>query len=98
MLAFRLLDPRETELPDIGPVFLEDSESGAQLYFDTHDPRLRRRFAAAAARREKRLADAFRAAGVDALTLSTEDDLPRELLRFAGLRRGRRRQDGRGRG
>ncbi len=90
VLAVRLLDPREVQLPDIGPVFLEDAETGEQLYFDTHDARLRRRFTEAGQRRESGLAAAFRAAGVDTLALSTEGDLVRGLLRFAELRRRRR--------
>ncbi len=37
VLAIRLWDPREVELPDIGPVIMEDAETGEQLYVDTHD-------------------------------------------------------------
>jgi uncharacterized protein (DUF58 family) len=90
VLAVRLADPREAELPDIGPVVFEDAETGEQLYFDTHDRGFRRRFAEAAVRRERELAAAFRSSGVDALALSTEDDLVKGLLRFAALRRRRK--------
>ena len=48
VLAVRLTDPRESALPDVGPVILEDSETGEQLYVDTADPAFRRRFEAAA--------------------------------------------------
>ncbi|MCA9908827.1 MAG: DUF58 domain-containing protein, partial [Anaerolineae bacterium] len=37
VLAIRLWDPREVEIPDIGLVIMEDSETGEQLYVDTHD-------------------------------------------------------------
>lgn len=37
VLAVRLWDPREVELPDVGPVWMEDAETGEQLYVDTHD-------------------------------------------------------------
>jgi uncharacterized protein (DUF58 family) len=90
VLAVRLWDPREVVLPDIGPVFMEDSETGEQLYVDTHDPKFRRRFEAAAHQREAQLAEAFKRAGVDALSLSTEEDLVRALVRFAALRRQHR--------
>ncbi len=89
VLAVRLLDPRETALPDIGPAFFEDAETGEQLYFDTHHAGFRRRFLEAAARRERDLAEAFRSAGVEVLTLLTEEDLVRAILRFAMLRRRR---------
>jgi uncharacterized protein (DUF58 family) len=91
VLAIRLWDPHEAELPDIGPVILEDAETGEQLYVDTHDQNFRRRFREAAHQREAALALAFKRAGVDAFTLSTEEDLVRALLRFAALRRRRRK-------
>ncbi len=50
VLVVRLWDPSEAELPDVGPVWLEDAETGEQLYVDTHDPRFRARFAELAAR------------------------------------------------
>ena len=40
VLAVRLWDPREVELPDIGPIVMEDAETGEQLYVDTHDHRV----------------------------------------------------------
>jgi uncharacterized protein (DUF58 family) len=89
MLAVRLWDPRETELPDIGFVVVEDAETGEQLTIDTHDPAFRKRFQLAAAEREARLKDSFRRAGVAMLSLSTEEDLVAAIVRFAGARRKR---------
>lgn len=91
VLAIRLWDPREVELPDIGPIFMEDAETGEQLYVDTHDKKFRQRFQAAAQQREAALNEAFKRAGVDALALSTEEDLVRAIMRFAILRRQRRK-------
>jgi uncharacterized protein (DUF58 family) len=91
VLAIRITDPRETELPDVGPIIMEDAETGEHLYVDTHDRTFRRRFAEVAAQREAALATAFKRAGVDTLILSTEDDLVRAIVRFATLRRQRRK-------
>jgi len=91
VLAVRLWDPREVKLPDIGPVIMEDAETGEQLYVDTHNPRFRKRFEQAAAQRESALAQAFKHAGVEALPLSTEGDLVKDIVRFAALRQQRRR-------
>jgi uncharacterized protein (DUF58 family) len=91
VLAIRLWDPREVELPDIGPLVLEDAETGEQLYVDTHDKKFRQRFQEAAQRRETALKDSFKRAGVDALSLSTDDDLVRTIVRFANQRQRRRR-------
>jgi len=91
VLAIRLWDRRETELPDVGPIFMEDAETGEQLYVDTGDVRFRRRFLEAAERREAEISAAFKRAGVEALSLSTEEDLVSAIVRFAALRRERRR-------
>ncbi|HET7027335.1 MAG TPA: DUF58 domain-containing protein [Candidatus Limnocylindrales bacterium] len=90
VVAVRLFDPREVDLPDVGPVILEDAETGEQLYVDTHDRAFRRRFAEAAHERAEVLAAAFGRAGVDAVSLSTDEDLVRAIVRMATLRRRRR--------
>ena len=91
VLAIRLYDPREVDLPDLGMVVLEDAETGEQLYVDTHDRKFRKRFADAAQKREQDLNTAFKRAGVDVLPLSTEDDLVRAIVRFAKRRQQVRR-------
>ncbi len=48
VVAVRLVDPREYELPDAGLLFVEDAETGEQLLVDSSDPELRRRLRAAA--------------------------------------------------
>lgn len=90
VLAIRLWDPREIELPDIGPIIMQDAETGEQLYVDTSDKKFRQRFQAAAQQREAALSEAFKRASVDALSLSTEEDLVRAIVRFARLRQQRR--------
>lgn len=91
LLAVRLWDPREADIPDVGVVVVEDSETGAQMSVDTSDKGFRRRFHEAARLREAELSQAFRRAGVDELRLSTEEDLVLAVLRFASLR-GRAQQ------
>jgi uncharacterized protein (DUF58 family) len=91
VLAIRLWDPREIELPDVGPIIMEDAETGEQLYVDTHDKKFRQRFLAAAQEREAALNQSFKRSGVDALPLSTEEDLVHAIMRFAALRKQRRK-------
>src|SRR5919107_1762658 len=55
VVAIRVWDPREMDLPDVGPLLMEDAESGEQLYVDTHDAGFRRRFHESAVRRETAL-------------------------------------------
>ncbi len=91
VLAIRLWDPREVELPDAGMIVMEDAETGEQVFVDTHDGGFRARFRQAAQQREVALNDAFKHAGVDALSLSTDEDMVRAIVRFATLRRQRRK-------
>ena len=89
VIAVRLYDPLEMELPDLGLLVIQDSETGEQVFVDTHDRGFRKRFAELAAKREEELRTAFRQAGVDALELATDDDLVDAILRFADLRKRR---------
>jgi uncharacterized protein (DUF58 family) len=91
VLAVRLWDRREIELPDVGLILMQDAETGEQLYVDTHDKRFRQRFAEAARQREAELEQTFKHAGVDVLSLATDDDLVRAIVRFAATRQPRRK-------
>ena len=87
VVAIRLFDPIEVELPDVGLLFMADAESGEQVFVDTHDRSFRRRFVSAVQEREEYIRAAFIRAGVDAVELSTRDDLVETLIRYATLRK-----------
>jgi uncharacterized protein (DUF58 family) len=91
VVAVRLYDPLERELPDMGMLVMQDSETGEQLFVDTHDKGFRKRFASVAGRRERVLRNALAHAGVDCLELATDGDLVDALMRFADLRKRRSR-------
>ncbi|GKS90177.1 DUF58 domain-containing protein [Acidovorax sp. SUPP2539] len=86
VVAVRLLDPLELELPDVGLVTLRDPETGDQLQVDTRDNAFRHRFARLAAQREAALRESLARAGADTLELATGDDLLDALVRFMELR------------
>lgn len=90
IFAVRLSDPRESELPDVGAIVFEDAETGEQLFLDTHDHGFRRRFAEAARRRREELDSLLARRGVELLSLSTEGDMAKEIVRFAIERKQRR--------
>jgi uncharacterized protein (DUF58 family) len=91
VVAVRVLDPLELDLPDLGLLTIRDSETGEQLLVDTHDAGFRKRFTRVAAQREAELREAFVRAGVDALELSTDGDLVDAVVRFADMRKRRTR-------
>jgi uncharacterized protein (DUF58 family) len=89
--AVRLFDALEMDLPDIGLITMRDAETGEQLLVDTHNAGFRKRFKAAAERREMELREGLARAGVDTLELATDDDLVDSILRFADLKKQRSR-------
>lgn len=91
VLAVRLWDPAEVEQPDMGLIVMEDAETGEQLYVDTHDKGFRQRFKQVAQQREEELNRTFQRAGVDMVSLSTDEDLVRAIVRFATIRQKRRK-------
>ncbi|MFM7704064.1 MAG: DUF58 domain-containing protein, partial [Rubrivivax sp.] len=63
VVAVRLYDPLEHELPAFGLVTVEDAETGEQLFIDSGDPAFRARYATIAAAREEALREALAASG-----------------------------------
>jgi hypothetical protein len=88
-VAARLFDPAEMNLPNAGLMLLQDSETAQQLLLDTANVKFRNRYAQLVEELEAQLASCFAQAGVDALELSTSDDLASALLRFSELRKRR---------
>jgi uncharacterized protein (DUF58 family) len=87
VIAVWVQDPRESQLPDVGPLVLEDAETGEQIYVDTRDRKFRLRFAELARTQRERLMQTFKRQGADVLTLSTDGDMLQSLVRFALRRR-----------
>lgn len=88
VIAVEVRDPREESLPSVGQLRLVDPETGRQLRVDTHDKRLRERFAAAAAAERAELRRELTSLGVGHVVVSTEGDWLRSVAGF--LRRGAR--------
>lgn len=91
MVAVRVYDPLEQQLPDLGLLPLQDAETGEVLLVDTQDPVFRARFAHLAAQREDALRESLARAGLGLLELAADDDLLPALLRFVQLRAERAR-------
>src|SRR5690606_17795519 len=72
VIAVALADPRETTLPRVGVLVLEDAESGAIRTIDTDDPALRASWAEAGARRRAERLRIFGRLGLDSIELSTD--------------------------
>jgi uncharacterized protein (DUF58 family) len=90
VVALRLVDRREYELPDAGVIVVEDVETGEQLTVDSSDAEFRRRLREAGEEREAELRAVTLRAGVDIHPISTEDDLVAALVRVVESRKRRR--------
>ena len=75
VVAIRVVDPAEPELPDVGVILVQDAETGEQLLVDTSDPLLRGRLAEQVGAREQAVAESMRQAGVAAHRITTDQDL-----------------------
>lgn len=91
VVAVRLTDPLELQLPDMGLITLRDAETGETQLVDC-SPGFRRRFAEISAEKEAQLRAGLEAAGVDTLELSTDSEIADALIRFCALRRGKSRR------
>ncbi|GAA1376840.1 DUF58 domain-containing protein [Catellatospora chokoriensis] len=89
VVAVRIVDPAELELPDLGMIVVEDAETGEQLLVDSGDPLLRGRLEAEVRARESGLAETMSRAGVAAHRVTTDTDLVDALVDM--VRRTRRR-------
>ncbi len=94
VVAVEVLDPRELELPDVGMLALVDPETGRRLEVQTANPKLRARYADAAARQREEHRRAVRGAGADHLVLRTDRDWLADVVAFVDYRRRRRRASG----
>jgi len=91
VLAAVIGDPRESELPDVGLLRLEDPETKRQIEVDTGNRKLRERFRAAAQEQRRQLLADLRGARAAVLELSTSEDVLVQLLRlFQRVETGRR--------
>lgn len=88
-VAVRLFDPAEVHLPEVGLMLLQDPETSEQLLLDTSDQKFRNRYTQMVEARHAQLAHCFSQAGIDALELSTDEDMASALLRFSELRKRR---------
>ena len=89
VVALRVTDPREHDLPSVGTLYVEDPETGEQIVVDTDDAAFRARVRQVADERRAELERVTRRAGADLHHVSTDEDLVRALVRVATLRRKR---------
>jgi uncharacterized protein (DUF58 family) len=92
LVAVRIADPREEEMPRVGLLELEDAETGGRLVLDTFSPRVRAAYAAVARKRRETLSQLARSSRIDLIEVSTDGGHLDALIRFFRLRERRLRR------
>jgi uncharacterized protein (DUF58 family) len=82
VIAVRVTDRKENDLPDVGLIALEDPETGDRIVVDTSDGGFRARYAALAQEFGKKTGEGFSRAGVGNVSLSTDEPYEIPLRRF----------------
>ncbi len=82
MVAIRVEDQREGELPDVGLVEFIDSESGSKALIDTSSRGVRERYAESWNNHREQIANIFKHNKVDSASVSTDEDYVVELIKL----------------
>ena len=82
VVALKLFDKRETEIPSIGLVKMKDAETGQFMWVDTTNRKVREQYAQWWINRNTKLQEIFKKAGVDFAELSTGEDYVKPLLKL----------------
>ena len=91
VIAVRITDPRDREVPPSGLIRTIDPESGRTAWIDTSSGRVRRALAARAAAHDAAISSTLRRARVDRIDIDTSRPFVPDLARYFELReRGRR--------
>ncbi|MFQ6056819.1 MAG: DUF58 domain-containing protein [Methanosarcinales archaeon] len=82
VVAVRLWDLRELEMPDIGLVELEDEETGEQILVDTSDPEFRKNYSKLVELQKNELKSFMNQQKIDLVDISTSEDWTIPLIKF----------------
>lgn len=89
LIALRMRDPREKEVPKIGRIEMQDAESGELFWVDTASYAFQKQFKEMESRFETQLAQSFAQAEVDRLDLWANEDYFAKVVSFFRARKRR---------
>lgn len=80
MVALNIYDERETQLPSIGMMQVKDAETGKSVWIDSSSRKTRKIYADWWQKHSGRLDQMFKRCGVDAVSVSTNQDYVKSLM------------------
>lgn len=88
LVAIQVSDPAEKKLPAVGPVRLEDPETGEQIELNTSNPRIQQAYQQQAEKWQEQVNAHFRKLGIDKIDLITDQEYLPALHSFFKRRGG----------
>jgi uncharacterized protein (DUF58 family) len=80
LVAIRLYDESEMELPKVGLIHVIDSETGKKVWVDTNNKEFRAYYTTEARKREENMLNSFRKNGVDHTSIATHQNYVKPLI------------------
>jgi len=80
VVALKVYDERETEMPSIGLIKLKDAESGAYSWIDTSNKKVRDAFKQHWIENDEQTKSIFRKSGIDNASIRTDEDYVKALM------------------
>lgn len=90
LIALRISDRRENELPNVGMLQIKNAETGKKTWIDTSHATLRKAYKMQSLKKEKKLEETFLKCGVDAANIKTGEDYVKPLTGLFKRRESRR--------
>jgi uncharacterized protein (DUF58 family) len=90
LVALRISDKREQELPNVGLVRMLDAETGKLKWIDTSNPAIRQQYSKTSLKRDARLKEIFNRSGVDSTTINTSESYIKPLMNLFKKRESKR--------
>ena len=86
IMAIQVYDGWMKKLPDVGLMRIADAETGHEMYLDTSSRKVQRMHAQYWAESEAKLKDVFSRSKIDWVSVATNDDYVRAMMRLFGSR------------
>lgn len=92
LAAIQVYDKRDAELPNVGLMRIKDMETGADRWIDTSSSKVRKIYSKTWYERQQNVSVKTGKSGVDFISISTDEDFVKALLRLFKNRSGVRRR------
>ncbi|MCQ2350633.1 MAG: DUF58 domain-containing protein [Paludibacteraceae bacterium] len=86
LVALQVYDVKDTDIPDVGLLKVEDAENGNVMYVDTSNQKVRELYKQRWNKQQETVSKSFSKTGVDMVSVSTSDDYVKALISLFRMR------------